>query len=67
VKSLPKLKLRLKINGTDSYNLTEDELFSIIIYTYDLGIDETSKNFFYIFNETFRKRRTPIIKVKILF
>jgi hypothetical protein len=52
---LPKLKLRIKVKKINSYNLIDDELFSIIIFTYDLGIEDTSKNFYFIFNSILKR------------
>jgi hypothetical protein len=60
-KLLPKIKRRLK-NKDIKHNLTDDELFSILIYTYDLGCEDNKKNFYYIFNEMLRKRSVGEIK-----
>jgi hypothetical protein len=51
---LPKLKFRLKKKKID-HNFNDDELFTILIYTFDLKT-ETKKNFYYIFNEILRTR-----------
>jgi hypothetical protein len=59
---LQKLKEKIKIKKINLYNLTDDELFSIIIFTYNLGIKDPSKNFYFIFNKILIKRSETEIK-----
>jgi hypothetical protein len=60
--NIPKIKERLNIKNFTN-KLTDDEIFTILVYTYDLNEKESKKNFYYIFNEILRLRNNEETKI----